>query len=151
MIATPMSVPGIATRTVPISVSPIERQDAMWTMAPEIMPPAMAPSSAPTIPAQKRSGTNTVKCHRAIATVNQTTAAISPPLRSSMPPVLSPSSLLAATSLLALLLPGRLGAVALRRRGNGLGSLLGLATVATVHRGRALGLRLLQGHRLDLL
>jgi len=32
-----------------------------------------------------------------------------------MPPVLSPSSLLAATSLLALLLPRRLGAVALRR------------------------------------
>src|SRR4051812_24515177 len=108
-----MSVPGIATSTVAMSVSPIERPDALWTIAPEITPPATAPRSAPTIPAQKRSGTNTVKCHRATATVNQTTAAISFPLRSSMPPVLSAAALLA---LAARFLAFGLGAVTLCRR-----------------------------------
>src|SRR5215203_6351627 len=126
----PITVPGTATRTVPKSVSPIERPDAIWTIAPEIMPPAIAPRSAPTIPAQNRSGMNTVKCHSAIATVNQTTAAISAPLHSSMPPVLAPSPLLALAPLLALLLGLLLGPVALRGRPHGLAFRWGLGTVA---------------------
>src|SRR3954452_5109706 len=162
----PMSVPGIATSTVPKSVSTIERPEAMWTIAPEIMPPAIAPSRAPTIPAQKRSGTNTVKCHRAIATVNQTTAAISArtPGRdfvaadactamdgrngfsSSMSPVLAAPALLALAPLLTLL-PRRLGAVALGRRR--LRS--GLRPIPSVNLGGgALGRRLFDGDRTGL-
>src|SRR3954451_16482662 len=120
----PTSVPGIATRTVPMSVSPIDRPEARWAIAPEIIPPAMAPSRAPTIPAQKRSGRKIVKCQSATAIVNQTTAAISAgtPGRdsvaadagqamdgrkvfySSVPPVLAAASLLALAALLTLLL-----------------------------------------------
>ena len=104
-------MPGTATSTVPRSVSPIERPDAIWKIAPVIIAAAIAPSRAPTMPAQNRSGTNTVKCHRAIPIVNQTTAAISPGppgrncFRSSMPPVLAPAALLALAPLLALLAP----------------------------------------------
>src|SRR5215211_901694 len=148
MIATPISVPGIATRTVPISVSPIDRPEAMWMIAPEIIPPAMAPRSAPTIPAQKRSGTNTVKCHRATATVNQTTAAISVPLRSSMPPVLSAASLLAFAALLSLVALG-LCAIALRGSGHRLALRGRLGSVPSVYLCRlGFGVRLLDLGRL---
>src|SRR5262245_21266410 len=65
------------------------------------MAPVAAPSRAPTIPPQKRSGRNTVKCQRATPIVNQTTAAIRYPSRSSAwPPVLS-LALLAARLLFA--------------------------------------------------
>src|SRR5215212_4757357 len=126
-----MSVPGTATSTVPMSVSPIERPEAIWTIAPETMAPAIAPSRAPTIPAQKRSGMNTVKCHRAMPTVNQTTAAISAPLPSSTPPVLSPAALLAAAPRFAL----GLGAVALGGGGRGLRLRGGVGAVGPVHVG----------------
>src|SRR6476620_10517351 len=122
MIATPMSVPGIATSTVARSVTPIERPDAIWEIAPVIIPPATAPRRAPTMPAQKRSGRKTVKCHRATAIVNQTTAAISSgtpgrdfvaadagqardgrnAFSSSVPPVLAPAARLALAALFAL-------------------------------------------------
>ena len=45
-------------------------------IAPEIIAPVTAPSSAPTIPAQKRSGTKTVKSQSASPTVEHTTRAI---------------------------------------------------------------------------
>ena len=44
--------------------------------APVTIAPAAAPRSAPTIPAQKRSGMKTVKCQIATPVVNQTSAAI---------------------------------------------------------------------------
>src|SRR5262249_28036334 len=80
-----------------------------------------APSSAPTIPPQNRSGTKTVKCQRATPRVNQTSAAIRwPP--SSGPPVLS----------LAPLAPALLLADAPQRGGTRLAELgtLGLAPAA---------------------
>src|SRR5581483_8937694 len=95
------------------------------------MPPAMAPRRAPTMPAQKRSGRKTVKCHRATAIVNQTTAAISISFRSSVPPVLSPATLLALAALLAL--RARLGAITTRWRGLGLLLLDRRGAVAPVH------------------
>src|SRR3954447_18929317 len=124
----------MAMSTVPRSVSPIERPETIWKIAPETMAPAIAQSRAPTIPAQKRSGTNTVKCQSAMPIVNQTTAAISSGapgrdfvaadagqagdgrnwLCSSMPPVLAPAALLAAA--LGALGALRLGAIALRGR-----------------------------------
>ena len=58
-------MPGTATRTVTMSVSPMLRPDAIWAIEPVIMAPTIAPRKAPTIPPQKRSGTNTVKCQSA--------------------------------------------------------------------------------------
>src|SRR4051812_47885694 len=150
----------MAMSTVPRSVSPMERPETIWKIAPEIMAPAIAPSRAPTIPAQKRSGTKTVKCQSAMPIVNQTTAAISSGtpgrdfvaadagqagdgrncLCSSMSPVLAPTALLAAA--LRALSSLRLGAIALRGRA---GWLLrpGSGTVAPVPVDRlGLGLRL---------
>ncbi len=59
-----------------MSVWPMLWPEAICAIAPVNMAPVTAPSSAPTIPPQKRSGRNTVKCQIASPTVNQTTAAI---------------------------------------------------------------------------
>ena len=57
---------GASAKTVPMSVCPIVRPTATWTTAPEIIAPVVAPMKAPTMPLQKRSGTKTVKCQRAM-------------------------------------------------------------------------------------
>src|SRR5215207_4178414 len=84
------------------------------------MPPAIAPRSAPTMPPQNRSGTNTVKCQIAMAIVNQTTAAIRRSSRSSMPPVLAPPALPPAPLIALRTLRPRLAGFATGRRPQGL-------------------------------
>src|SRR5215211_6965966 len=138
-----------------MSVSPMPRPEAIWTIPPEIIAPATAPRRAPTIPPQKRSGRNTVKCQSAIPTVNQTTAAISTPPRgrSSMPPVLAAATTGTAALTLgarvALGLGARAGCERLGLRLSLISTIAGrpISRGGGVHRGRRWSARLDRLHR----
>src|SRR4051812_19997626 len=98
-------------------------------MKPKMAAETKAATKAPTIPPQKRSGTNTVKCHTAIPIITQTSRLIA----ASPSPVLLA---LLAPALLALL--GALGgarACAARGRWRALRA-VGPVTVAVAGRGR---------------
>src|SRR5919204_6651057 len=110
-------------------------------MPPEIIAPAIAPRRAPTIPPQKRSGRNTVKCQSERPTTNQTSTLIS-----AVPPVLAAAALL-ASALLARGLRRPLGRRAAGADDIGLsGSRRGAVTVRLgslgLDRGRGRGSRL---------
>src|SRR5215212_9304443 len=73
----PARAPGIASRAAASVVSSWPGTVKPLTAKPTMTAPASAPRNAPTIPPQKRSGRNTVKCQIAMPIMAQTSMDIS--------------------------------------------------------------------------
>src|SRR6476469_4349712 len=136
--AMPRSAPGMASSAVTRSVACRPGIAPPLTIRPNTTAPISAPTNAPTMPPQNRSGSQIVKCHRARPIMTQASMPISrPSVPSSIPPVTAAALGLARALRLGLRLlarrrpaaggaggrgaPPRARAVAPRRDGLGLG------------------------------